>query len=651
VIDEDQGQSGRTAESRLGFQQLIAEVSLDHVGLVLGIEMSRLARSNKDWHQLLELCALFRCLLADQDGLYDPTDYNDRLLLGLRGMMSEAELHILRGRMYQAALNKARRGELITHVPLGYIRTPHGDIAMDPDLEVQDAVKLVFKQFERLGSAMALLRYMLQHDIRLPIRPIYGPKKGQIEWRRPGYSTITNVLHNPTYAGSYAFGRFQTDPRRRASGTQGRFLAPIEDWKVLIHDKVPAYITWEHYLGNVERLKENRSMFDTAGAVRNSESLLAGIIFCGRCGRRMSPHYKGKTKPSAYVCPGNYPSGGVSKCQRLVSNAVDDLVVMQVLHAIEPASLDLSLHATDQIRKEQDHVHAQWRRRLEDAANRSNRSRQQYDAVDPTNRRVAAKLERRWEETLGEQRQLEEEYDRFLRDQPDRLSQDDIEAIEQLSASIPRLWSQSMRFSADHKEIVRHLVDRVVVQIDGRSEVVEVAIHWQGGYENRHEVIRSVAKYEQLKDFKRLKSRVNELWRTGRSTTAIANALNGEGFRTTTAGKNYTRHTVRKLLDSWGLTEPQRPQISAKLSMLGANEWWLLDLSCKLSIDRSTIARWCRRGWVHARQLPGQRRWWIVWADKDECDRLRKLYEHGRGWPHHNRSPYPDELKRPKRRP
>ena len=208
-----------------------------------------------------------------------------------------------------------------------------------------------------------------------------------------------------------------------------------------------------------------------------------------------------------------------------------------------------------------------------------------------------------------------------------------------------------MHFSADHKQIVRHLVNRVVVQIDGGSEVVEAAIHWQGEYENRHKVIRSVARYEQLKDFKRLRSRVNEFWRAGRSTTAIANALDGEGFRTTTAGKNCTRHTVRKLLDSWGLTEPRRPQLSAKLSTLDANEWWLLDLSCKLSIDRSTLAKWCRRGWVHARQLPGQCRWWIIWADKGECDRLRKLYEHGRGWPHHNGSPYPEELKQPKPKP
>ena len=499
---------------------------------------------------------------------------------------------------------------------------------------------------------MSVLRYLHKHDIRLPIRPIFGPMKGQIEWRQPVYSTIVNMLHNPTYAGSYAYGRYQIDARRRVTGkAQGRFQAKIEDWKVLIHDKLPAYITWEQYLANVNRLKQNGSMFDTAGVVRDGESLLAGLAFCGRCGRRMFPHYKGKTKPAAYVCPGNYPSGGVSKCQRIASGFIDDLVVEQVLRAIEPASLDLSLQATDEIRKEHDHVQAQWRRRLEDAVGRSERARQQYDAVDPTNRRVAAQLERHWEEMLSEQRRLEEEHDRFLRDQPSRLSQDDVNAIGQLSASIPRLWSQSSSFSADHKQIVRHLIDRVVIEIDGRSEIVEVAIRWHGGFESRHEVIRSVAKYDQLKDFDRLKARLNELWRGGRSTTAIAKTLNAEGFRTTTAGKAYSRHTVRKLLDSWGLTEPQRAQISENLAALGSNEWWLLDLSCRLSIDRSTLARWCRRGWVHARQLSGQRRWWIIWADEEECKRLKQLYEHGRGWPHHGGSPYPAELKTPKAKP
>jgi len=191
----------------------------------------------------------------------------------------------------------------------------------------------------------------------------------------------------------------------------------------------------------------------------------------------------------------------------------------------------------------------------------------------------------------------------------------------------------------------------VIVEIEGTSEIVQVTIRWHGGFDQRQQVIRSVASYRQLKDFDAFRERVNELWRSGRSTTAIAKTLNAEGFRTPSAGGKYTRCTVRKLLDSWQLTEPKRAQITAKLATLEPDEWWLLDLSTHLAIDRTTLARWCRRGWVHARQLPGQRRWWIIWADKDECRRLKKLYEHGRGWPHHGGSPYPIELKTPKERP
>jgi hypothetical protein len=462
----------------------------------------------------------------------------------------------------------------------------------------------------------------------------------------------SSICCTTRYTLSYAYGRYRIDHRRWTTGKdQGRFRASIDDWKVLIHGKLPAFITWEKYLTNISRLRENCSQFETTGAARDGESLLAGIIYCGHCGKRMAPHYKGGTKPVAYVCSGDYPAGGVSKCQRIASRFVDDIVAEQVLIAIQPASLELSLQATEEIREERSQIHKHSERRLQSAASNSDRARRQYDAVEPGNRSVASELERRWEEALRAQRDLQEEYDRFLRDQTDDFSQEDIAAVERLAADIPRLWNDLPLFSVDHKQIVRYLIDRVVVEIEGTSEVVDVAIRWKGGFENRHETIRSVARYHQLKDFERLNNRVNEMWRSGHSTTAIAEALNKEGFRTTTVGKKYTRHTVRKLLDSWGLTKPLRPQIPAEMATLNSNEWWLIDLSCKLGIDRSTPARWCRCSWVHARQLPGQCLWWIVWADQDECDRLRKFYGHGRGCHRHDGGPYPPELKTPESKP
>src|SRR4051812_39909245 len=270
VIDDDLGKSGESAEGRPGFQRLLAEVALDHVGLILGLEMSRLARSCKDWHQLLELCARFRTLLADADGTYDPTDYNDRLLLGLKGTMSEAELHILKERMYQGKLNKARRGELLGVPPIGYVRTPAGEWVIDPDEQVQATVRLIFDEFDRQATLHGLLRYLVHHQIRIPVRPTYGPNRGELEWRRPNRATLLNLLHHPTYAGAYRFGHRPIDPRRKVPGrpNTGKLIRRPEECLVLIRDRLPAYITWDRFGANQERLDANQTRPDRPGAPR-----------------------------------------------------------------------------------------------------------------------------------------------------------------------------------------------------------------------------------------------------------------------------------------------------------------------------------------------------------------------------------------------
>ncbi len=246
IIDEDQGQSGKTAENRLGYQRLVAELTMDHVGLVLGLEMSRLSRSSKDWHHLLEVCALFGTLLADQDGVYDPNDSNDRLLLGLKGTMREFELCTMRNRLDRGRVNKAERGELFPNVPLGYVKLPPGAAALDPDEQACSVVRLVFDKFDELGTLWSLFHYLVRNDIRLGIRPQHGPRRGQLEWRRPSLPTLMDVLRNPIYAGAYAYGRRPCDPRRKTavSGRPVQRWVPMAEWKVLIRDRVPAYITW-----------------------------------------------------------------------------------------------------------------------------------------------------------------------------------------------------------------------------------------------------------------------------------------------------------------------------------------------------------------------------------------------------------------------
>ena len=293
VIDEDQAHSGSTATGRSGFQRLLVEVGLNHVGLILGIEMSRLARSCKDWYQLLELCAVFQSLLADQDGLYDPRQYNDRLLLGLKGTISEAELHIIQQRMSQGRFNKAKRGELFNHPPIGYMRSPHGQLIKDPDEQVQAVVSLIFDQFEHLGSINAVLCHLVRNRIEMPVRAIGGDPHGQLQWRRPNRQTLRNLLQHPIYAGAYTWGRRAVDPRRKIPGRPhtGRTVVAPEQCMVFLKDRCPAYITWDQHQAIRRQIADNQNRGSHRGAVRGGSALLGGLLVCGYCGCRMMVGY------------------------------------------------------------------------------------------------------------------------------------------------------------------------------------------------------------------------------------------------------------------------------------------------------------------------------------------------------------------------
>lgn len=327
VIDEDLGLSGRSAEGRHGFQRLLAEVTMDHVGIVFGLEMSRLARSCKDWHHLLEVCAVFGTLLADQDGVYDPNDPNDRLLLGLRGTISEVELHTMRNRLERGKLHKAERGELFLHVPVGYVKSPTGGVELDPDEQVRSVVHLIFDKFDELGSGHALFRYLLRHNIRVGIRPFHGPNRGQVEWRRPTTGLLFAILKNPVYAGTYVYGRYTVDPKRRRqrTGQPGRRCVPMNEWKVTRHDCVPAFITWDRYLSHQKRLRENRSRTDSKGYPRHGAALLGGLLICGQCGCRCNVSYE-DTGAARYDCLSYIRKSMDKSCRGLSAAELDTLV-------------------------------------------------------------------------------------------------------------------------------------------------------------------------------------------------------------------------------------------------------------------------------------------------------------------------------------
>jgi DNA invertase Pin-like site-specific DNA recombinase len=631
VIDEDQGHTATTAEGRVGFQRLLAEVGLDHVGVVLGMEMSRLARSCKDWYHLLELCALFGTLLADQEGLYDPRNYNDRLLLGLKGTLSEAELHILRQRMEQGRLNKARRGELFNHPPLGYVRGPCGAMQIDPDEQVQAVVRLIFRKFDELGSINALLQYLVRHAIRLGIRPHSGPDRGALQWRRPNRATLNNLLHRPLCAGAYSWGLRPVDPRRKVPGrpSTGRTVAKATECAVLIKDRCPAYITWEQYQANLKRMEDNRNRWDRPGAVREGPALLKGLLVCGRCGHRLLVSY-GKSHRPRYSCQRNHIDYGEPTCQSLAGRRLEEWIARQVLSVLEPASLELSLSASSDIQQERRELERHWRQRLERARYETDRASRQYHAVEPENRLVGRELEKRWEQSLIAERALQEAHDRFRREQPADLTEADREMIRSLSQDIPGLWSSPHTPAADRQSIVRHLIDRVVVTPQPGREVVDVAIHFAGGFIRHHELRRAVARYDQMHDYPQLLARVQELADPKQTAHQIAEQLNREGWRPPKRRDTFNPSMVQHLLWRGGL-RGVRPR-SMSNDRLGKDEWWFTDLARTLDVPLPTLYSWRRRGWVHGRQLSGPQGRWIMWADGDELDRLRRLRSSTRGW-------------------
>ncbi|MDX6669335.1 MAG: hypothetical protein QOK04_2715 [Solirubrobacteraceae bacterium] len=631
VIDDDLGRSGATAEGRPGFQRLVAEVGLDHVGVIFGIEMSRLARSCRDWHQLLEVCAVFGTLIADQDGIYDPSNYNDRLLLGLKGTMSEAELHVLKQRMLQGKLAKARRGELGMLLPMGYVRRPSGEVALDPDEQAQSVIRLVFEVFETRGTVHGVLCYLVDHGVRLPFRSTSGANKGELEWRRPNRPSLCNLLHNPIYAGAYVYGKRPTDPRRKQPGrpSTGRTVARFGEWDVLLKDRLPAYITWQQHESNVRQLADNRNR--ALGVPRRGPALLAGLLRCGRCGCRMMISYGGGYL--RYACRRRTTDYADPICISLAGRILDDKVTGLVLRALEPAALEVSLEVAQNVEAERKRVDAQWQQRLERAQYEADRALRQYNSVEPENRLVARTVEKLLENKLTAKTHLEEEHDRFLASQPTVLSAEERASIRAIASDIPSLWAAPSTTVVERQTIIRQLVEKIVVFVDGDSECVQVQLHWIGGHRTDTSVTRPVARFDQLSYYNALVERLRALHRRGLTSTEIAHQLNDEEWRPPKRRATFNAEMVRHLIYRHRLVRPSASQKPLKRSSLRANEWWLPDLAAKLSMPTISLYSWIRRGWVRSRQLDEFRRPWAIWADAQELVRLRALRQAPkRGW-------------------
>jgi len=536
VIDSDLGISGQSSTNRTGFKELVAEVSLGHVGIIFGYEVSRLARNNGDWYHLLDLAAVFGTLIADTDGIYDPKLYNDRLLLGLKGTMSEAELHLIRNRLDAGRLSQVHRGEFRQMLPTGLLRLSDGSVVKDPDEGIRHCIELVFRTFDAHGSCRQVVGVLRQAGVLLPRRQTGGMYRGQLLWKEASEAAIYEMLQNPAYAGAFVYGRRPGDPARQMSSNRPiQIRKPREEWLQLKQDVYPAYISWEQYLANQERLKSNaRDMSrrdertpGAQGAPGQGEALLQGLVVCGVCGYHLHVAYR---KTPRYCCAEENKRMQGPKCISVPAPPLDELITHAFFEALRPAQLDaLDAVLADQA-AEYHRLLQHWEERVKRARYSAQLAQRQYSAVDPENRLVAASLEQRWEATLRELAETEEAYTRqanALRPQP--LSAPLREQFRHISETLPALWKTEQITPAQQKALLRTLIQQVIVRWE-TSDTVVVCLVWISGHYSTLHVVSKIHRTQDLSQYETLKERIHDLWSAGMKDQEIAAQVTQEGF-------------------------------------------------------------------------------------------------------------------------
>jgi DNA invertase Pin-like site-specific DNA recombinase len=573
VMDADLGQSAAQVEGRGDFKALAAAVALGQVGIILGWEVSRLARNNADWYQLLDLAALFGTLIADVEGIYDPRLYNDRLLLGLKGTMSEAELHMLRQRMDAGRLSKVKRGEYVQHLPTGLVRLADQSVVKDPDAQIRQVIELIFAKFEELGSCQKVLRYFKQHEILLPRHQTSGFHKGELLWKKPSAAAIYDILCNPAYAGAFVYGRRPKEPTRQIPGRHatGVVHKPMAEWISIQQGVYPAYITWEQYLENRARMQENASRHDERtqrgpGTPREGAALLQGLATCGECGHVMRTVYKPGIR---YVCYGLTKEFAEPMCESLDGASVEALVVQAFFEAIQPAQLDALEALLAHRHQERAQVERHWEQQVQRATYEAHLARRRYEDVDPDNRLVAAELERRWEEKLVALRENQEAAERFRQEQEIPAIDPELRhQLQHIAQALPDLWNSGRLTNEHKKRLLRSLISRVILKRVAPDRV-EVKIVWVSGHFSVFNLIPPIHRQADVSRYDEMISRVHDLWQAGYNDDDMAAALTQEGFHsarslevsTFTVGKirrqngwasNYHRHRLADRIDgSW----------------------------------------------------------------------------------------------------
>ena len=614
VLDHDQGRSGASAVGRDDFQHLLVQVGLGHAGAVFSLEASRLARSCSDWHRLLEICAVTHTLVIDEDSIYDPGLYQDRLLLGIMGTMSEAELHWLRSRLLGGKLEKARHGELRFRPPAGLVFDAAARIVLDPDEEIQHAVGLVFTLFEQLGSALAVVKHFADHCLRFPMRLWGKARDGELRWQPLSHGRVLAVLHNPRYAGAYVYGRTQTrtqtlpgETPRRKGRTRSR--AP-QDWPIVRHNAHPGYLSWEQFLRNQQRLDDNRTTQaeDRPGAVREGSALLQGLVLCGRCGRRMSVRYaKTRTIP-IYECNQLHNQHACPTCQFLRGDGVDAAVAQLFLEALQPAQLEVALATLEDIEAQARQVERQWQLRLERVRYEADLARRRFQAVDPENRLVARSLERAWNDQLAEVERLEQEYATLPARAARPVGAAERQRILALASDVPAVWHAATTTATQRKQLLRLLIQDVT--LTKQTQVITIAVRWQTEASTFLEVTRPRRSCDLRRTGRAVVERIGTLT-ADHTDRQIADLLNTEGLSPGLGGV-FTARKIQWLRSKYGIAGrgpqgpgacPGRPRGDGRYSVQSAAQL--------LNINISTVVAWCKSGKLDGVQAAPHSPWWV----------------------------------------
>jgi len=617
VIDEDLGISGSGLAERTGFARMTAEVALGQVGIVLGLEVSRLARNNADWYRLLDLCGLTHTLIGDADGIYHPGLFNDLLVLGLKGTMSEAELHVLRARLLGGIRNKAARGELHRGLPVGLVRgEADGEVLLHPDESVRAAIRAVFERFAELGSARRVWLWFRSQGLRFPLHSNTIP---EVRWVAPTYTKVHQVLTNPFYAGVYVYGRTQQTCYLDEGGRLRKRikLRPRAEWPVHIRDHHVGYIDWETFEANQKRLGQNirPQPHHSGGAVREGAALLQGIAVCGHCGRRLAVHYTGRSSAPGYHCAGkNIVNGRGEYCLNVGGVQIDAAVAEAFLAALAPAGLEASLHAIEQFEADHQTTLMQFRRDVERARYNAQRAERRYRAVDPENRLVARGLEAEWESALQELKTAEDELSKREHSRPRSLTREERDSILALGKDLKCVWSASTTTDRDRKELLRTLLDDVTLKVERENYNAHLTLRWRGGLFTEIDVPLPRSHPAPIRTADDTIDLVRRL-AAHYPDTVIAGILNRQG-RTTATGLSFTANRVSSLRTHWEI-----PCFEPKQQTQDGECMTIEKAARALGLAPSTLHRWLNDGFIAGEQVTPGAPWRIRVGDQ-----LRSLF-------------------------